>query len=322
MNIITPFALTEEQKIHYLTEDWFTPRFSVKQQLYYKFLRPFIPIPVRQKIQKKVADSIIYKENFIDDELVNHIIALPEFEKRAARLYPEGQNSVILLTHDVEEEAGLNYIPEVIKLEERYGFKSSWNIVPYKYPVHQRIIDCINDAGHEIGIHGYNHDGNLYKTEQIFRERSVFINEALAKYGAVGFRSPMVHRNLKWLQLLDISYDASCFDYDPFQPFPGGVKSIWAYQVGKFVEFPYTLPQDHTMFYSLNVKDIDIWINKIEWLVKNKGMIVVLTHPDYLMTPEQLAKYEKLLQYLNSLQGAGRMLPRDYARFWRAAIGV
>ncbi len=76
------------------------------------------------------------------------------------------------------------------------GFKSSWNIVPYKYPIDKGIINYINDAGHEIGIHGYNHDGKLYYSEKIFNQRVPFINQAIKKYNAVGFRSPQVHRNL------------------------------------------------------------------------------------------------------------------------------
>lgn len=87
-------------------------------------------------------------------------------------------------------------------------------------------LNIIRDAGHEIGIHGYNHDGKLYFSKEIFDYRVKYINEAIEKYGAVGFRSPMVHRNLEWLQQLNIEYDASCFDYDPYQPFlPLGIAS-------------------------------------------------------------------------------------------------
>ena len=167
------------------------------------------------------------------------------------------------------------------------------------------------ESGHEIGIHGYNHDGTLYYSEGRFLRRAAYINEALRKYGAVGFRSPQVHRNLAWLQHLDILYDASCFDYDPYQPFPGGTGSIWPFMAGKFVELPYTVPQDHTLFHVLKVRDISIWKKKTKWLAENRGMILTLTHPDYLMSERHLGFYEEYLSYLNEIPRAWRCLPRE-----------
>ena len=126
----------------------------------------------------------------------------------------------------------------------------------------------------------------------------------------------MVHRNLEWLQQLNILYDASCFDYDPFQPFPGGTGSIWPFIAGKFVELPYTLPQDHILFYVLKVKNISIWKNKVDWLVENHGMILTLTHPDYLMEKENLRYYEELLAYLSDIKNSWNCLPKEMAEWW------
>ncbi len=128
--------------------------------------------------------------------LVNEITSL-QSDKITNLKYKQGKDCAIVLTHDVEEQQGFDFIPRVIELEEKYGFKSSWNIVPYKYKIDDGILKLIRNAGHEIGIHGYNHDGKLYYSEKIFNERVQYINKALKKYGAVGFRSPMVHRNSK-----------------------------------------------------------------------------------------------------------------------------
>ena len=158
---------------------------------------------------------------------------------------------------------------------------------------------------------------NYITQKKYLIERVPFINQAIKKYNAVGFRSPQVHRNLNWLQKLDISYDASCFDYDPYQPFPGGTGSIWPFIVGKFVELPYTLPQDHTLFYVLQKKDISIWKNKTEWLLKNNGTILCLTHPDYLVNELNLSVYKDFLIYLKSLNNLWHCLPREMTFWWR-----
>ncbi|HEX9740249.1 MAG TPA: hypothetical protein VGA29_05700, partial [Ignavibacteriaceae bacterium] len=277
-------------------------------------LRPVLPVLLRQKIQERYHSQIKYKENFIDEEFVQ--ILCNSLNGKKFIPFPEPYETAVILTHDVEEETGFNFIPKVIELEVSLGFKSSWNIVPYKYKIDSGIINLINESGHEIGIHGYNHDGKLYYSEKIFNKRVPLINDALKKYNAVGFRSPMVHRNLRWLQKLDIKYDASYFDYDPFQPFPGGTGCIWPFVAGKFVELPYTLPQDHTLFYALKKKDITIWINKINWLVKNNGMIIVLTHPDYLIKYSHLEMYKSLLLFLKNIN-AWFCLPDEMQSWWK-----
>lgn len=289
--------------------------FTWKRKFYYNFIREYISDEIKRTIQKIYGKEIDYFKNFIDFE---GFIDIKQFnisrEFFQNKLYNEKLKFAIMLTHDVENFRGFEFIPEIIKLEKKYGFRSSWNLVPYKYPINDQVINYIRNSDGEIGIHGYSHDGRLYYNQVIFLSRVPKINEALKSYNAIGFRSPMVHRNLRWLQELDIEYDMSCFDYDPFQPFPGGTGFIWPFIAGKFVELPYTLPQDHTLFYVLKVKNIDIWKKKVDWLIENNGVILVLTHPDYLMEKDNLKYYEELLVYLNELKGGWRCLPREMAR--------
>lgn len=317
LRVLAPLINKENIELNeFLLEKKYDLTFSISKKFYYSFLRPIIPIFIRQKIQKKYNSKVVFRENFVYTDLVEFYKIHFDFNSLLKNFYPNNYTCSILLTHDVEEETGFKFIPKVIELEEKYGFKSSWNIVPYKYKIDEGIIKLIENAEHEIGIHGYNHDGKLYYSEKIFNYRSKFINEALKKYNAVGFRSPQVHRNLEWLQKLDIRYDASCFDYDPFQPFPGGTGSIWPFIVGKFVELPYTLPQDHTLFYVLQVKNIEIWQKKIDWLCKNNGMILALTHPDYLIAKQHLNHYEELLMSLKSVNNAWHCLPKEFADWY------
>src|SRR6185295_6616832 len=120
-------------------------------------------------------------------------------------------------THDVETAEGFNCVSAIADLEQQLGFRSSWNFVPHKYPIDLGLLRDLRDRGFEIGVHGYNHDGRLFASRTMFDRRAAAINAALKAWGAVGFRAPMVHRNLEWLQALDIEYDASCFDADPYQ---------------------------------------------------------------------------------------------------------
>jgi len=301
-----------------LSEKEFSLEFSPLRKIYYRMVRPLMPLSIRHFLQNSYNLKVTYSKNFIFDDFVNILQKESDlWESFIAELYPYAADCAIVLTHDVETQKGFNFIPKVIELEHKYNFKSSWNLVPFKYNIIDDILDEIRKNGNEIGVHGYNHDGKLYFSKKIFDKRVSHINDAIAKYNAVGFRSPMVHRNLEWLQQLNIQYDASCFDYDPYQPFPGGTGSIWPFVAGKFVELPYTLPQDHTLFYILKVKDISIWKNKIDWLVKNHGMILTLTHPDYLREKDNIKYYEELLAYLSEIKNGWRCLPKELAFYWK-----
>ena len=88
--------------------------------------------------------------------------------------------------------------------------------------------------------------------------------------------------------ILNIEYDSSTFDTDPFEAQPDGVKSVFPFWVAGisprvgYVELPYTLPQDFTLFILLKEKDITIWKQKLSWIAKKGGMALVITHPDYM----------------------------------------
>jgi peptidoglycan/xylan/chitin deacetylase (PgdA/CDA1 family) len=302
----------------YLTERDLEIRFSALHKAYYSVLRPIVPLPLRRTLQRRVNRQRELRADFIWPDLVNLMKADPDWQQFCTSIHPQGRRTSIVLTHDVESQQGYDFIPEVIALERKYGFRSSWNLVANLYEHRQEVIDQIRAAGHEIGIHGDNHDGKLYYSYSGFGQRARFINEALKKYGAVGFRSPQVHRNLAWLQGLDVLYDMSCFDYDPYQPFPGGTGSIWPFMAGRLVELPYTLPQDHTLFYVLGESDASIWRRKSDWLIANHGMILSLTHPDYLMEPGRLECYEEFLAYLAQVPDSWHGLPSELARHVRA----
>jgi len=321
IEIKSPFSRFHPELIRrYLTENEFELKFSLKQKLYYNLFRPILPLHIRWMLQKYYNAKVDYRQDFIDPSLTDFIHFHEDGDSVLRTLYPTSFTSALVLTHDIETAEGFRFVPRLIELEAQYNFKSSWYIVPYKYKIDKGIIQLIKDSGDEIGIQGYNHDGKLYSSEKVFTERSEYINRALKEYHAVGFRSPMVHRNLRWLQKLNIEYDSSCFDYDPFQPFPGGTGSIWPFQTGKFIELPYTMPQDHVLFHVLQEQSSAIWKNKANWIAKNHGVILMLTHPDYLRENDNLKYYEETLQYLSTFKNSWHCLPYELAAHFRSIL--
>jgi len=204
--------------------------------------------------------------------------------------WPEGKQFSFVLTHDVESKVGLQSVRELAELEMSLGFRSTFNFVPEgEYRVPPGLRQWLTENGFEVGIHGLHHDGKLYASAELFTERAQRINRYLKEWNVEGFRSPFMHHNLRWLHLLNIAYDSSTFDTDPFEPQPDDVNTIFPYWVsldgnGKYgyVELPYTLVQDFTLFVVLGYQTNDVWKTKLNWLVQNGGMVFFDTHPDYM----------------------------------------
>lgn len=202
--------------------------------------------------------------------------------------WPEGKQFCLVLSHDVETQAGHDKCLKLLALEREMGFKSSFNFVPERYEVSEKVRHEISANGFEVGVHGLKHDGKLFLSKAVFEERAVRINQYLQEWGAQGFTSPSMHHNLEWMHALNINYDISTFDTDPFEPQPDGVGTIFPIHIRNcrgrrgFVELPYTLPQDHTLFIVLQEQSIDIWKQKLDWVAEKGGMVLLNTHPDFM----------------------------------------
>ncbi len=202
--------------------------------------------------------------------------------------WPDQKRFALVLMHDVETEIGQQKCAQLMRLEQDLGFRSSFNFIPERYHVLPDVRHLLVDNGFEVGVHGLNHDGRLYQSWNIFQERARKINAYLQDWNAVGFCSPASHHNLVWNHMLNIEYDSSTFDTDPFEPQPDSVGTIFPFSVydgttqSSYVELPYTLPQDFTLFILLKEKGIDVWRRKLDWIAQKGGMALVITHPDYM----------------------------------------
>ena len=252
--------------------------------------------------------------------------------------WPEEKQFALILTHDVETAKGQGKCGPLVELEENLGFRSSFNFVACEYDISSELRYYLNNHGFEVGVHGLRHDDNLFRSLELFKKQAVHINRILQEWGAVGFRTPSMYHNLDWIHELNIKYDASTFDTDPFEPQPDGVRTIFPFWVpGKsseegYVELPYTMPQDFLLFILLKEKKIDTWKRKLDWIAQKGGMALILTHPDYMnfsgtnLRREEYpaALYEEFLHYIKSTYADNywHVLPRTMANFWRQFVGV
>ncbi|MGQ9778049.1 MAG: hypothetical protein ACUVQ9_12675, partial [Thermodesulfobacteriota bacterium] len=145
--------------------------------------------------------------------------------------WPDGKRFALILMHDVDTAKGQENCLQLAKIDEEMGFRASFNFVPERYRVFRELHHLLVKKGFEIGVHGLKHDGKLFLSRKIFEKQSVRINQYLKDWKSVGFVSPSMHRNLDWVHELNIKYDTSTFDTDPFEPQPQGVRTIFPFLV-------------------------------------------------------------------------------------------
>jgi hypothetical protein len=314
----------------------------------YYYIKPFIPRWLQIKLRRRIIlrKRLKYSDVWPIDEKAGKP---PEGWSG----WPEKKQFALVLTHDVETEKGQKKCYQLIELEENFGFRSSFNFVPKRYEVSSELRNYLVSNAFEVGMHGLYHDGKLYKSRKIFLQRAKQINYFLNEWQSVGFRSPSMGRNLDWIRDLNIEYDASTFDTDPFEPQPEGVATIFPFLVpgvpnpqpefgysepgtrnpkpetvlrNGYIELPYTLPQDFTLFVLMKEKGIDIWKRKLDWIVKCGGMALLITHPDYMNFDGKVLRieeypsryYEEFLEYIRGeyKDQCWSVLPKEMARFW------
>lgn len=297
---------------------------SLMTKAYY-FLKPAIPWPIRIGIRRLNANR-----------LRTQLSGTWPILQSAARPpegwtgWPNGKQFAFVVTHDVEGVRGLARCRKLAELDKVLGVRASFNFVPEtEYRVPDSLRAELEREGFEIGVHDLYHDGSLYRSSQHFEKQASRINHYLKLWSASGFRSGYMFHNLDWLQRLDMLYDTSTFDIDPFEPQPDGVGTIFPFWVQGndskgYVELPYTLPQDSTLFVLLKETTIDLWTKKLDWVASHGGMALAVVHPDYMSfdgrpgsREYQADLYERLLKYVITRYGdtCWYALPREVAAF-------
>jgi hypothetical protein len=304
--------------------------FEILLRRAYLFWKPVIP----ERLQ------IFLRRNYVFRKLsrCNSIWPIDERAKLPPQGWvgwPDGKRFALVLTHDIETQKGQEKCIQLAEVEEGLGFKSSFNFTAKQYEVSREVQAWLRSKCFEVGLHGLYHDGDLFRNRKTFEAQVMEMNRCLRDWGAVGFRCPSMYHNLDWIGELNIEYDSSTFDTDPFEPQPDGVGTIFPFRVRRvsggrdYLELPYTLPQDHTLFVIMQEKSINIWKKKLDWIADHRGMALLITHPDYMdfrgngntSGKYPVRYYIEFLEYLNSkYQGKyWHVLPQDVVHFWETS---
>lgn len=306
------------------------PASSLLGRSYY-FIRPLLPITFRRHLQKFRLNGwrqIRFPKWPVDrtvDNVMEKLLLLSLRRSNQREIpfiwfWPNGAPSCAVMTHDVETCVGRDFCPSLMDIDDQYGIKASFQVVPEsRYEVSDSYLASIRDNGFEINVQDLNHDGHLFRDRKEFLARATRINHYGRQFGAQGFRSAVLYRRQEWYDALEFSYDMSVPNVAHLDPQRGGCCTIMPYFVGNMVELPVTITQDYSLFHILEDHSIDLWKQQIDLVIEKNGLMNFIIHPDYIISKKERATFETLMAYLTDLRARKNVwiaLPGDVASWW------
>jgi hypothetical protein len=298
--------------------------------LYYQ-LRPALSDSFRHSLQRlylrdwsRLSFPQWPVDTSVEDLMEGHLRQAAGGQERSIPFiwfWPDGASSAAIMTHDVETAEGLALVPKLMDVDDEFGVKSSFQLVPeQRYLVSRSLLETIRKRQCEVNLHGLNHDGNLFRDRNTFLQQCARINHYLKEYDAAGFRSACMYRNMDWYSDLDISFDMSVPNVAHLEPQRGGCCTVFPYFVGNILELPLTTIQDYSLMNILGDYSIDLWKRQIEIVMARHGLLSFIVHPDYIFEERSVPVYKKLLGYLSGLMTERHVWlapPGEVNRWWR-----
>ena len=304
---------------------------SIPNEIYY-LIRPLLPGGVRRRLQKARLSNwktLKFPRWPVDrsvDLLCEQLLLVSLRSQRLERIpfiwfWPDGAPSCAIMTHDVDTQVGHDFCTVVMDLEDAYGIKSCFCVVPERrYEVTKEYLESLRNRGFEIAVHDLNHEKNLFRSRKEFLTLAEKINAYGKQFGAFGFRAGALYRNQQWFDALKFSYDMSVPNVGHLEAQRGGCCTVMPYFIGDILELPVTTTQDYALFNYLNEYSVDLWKQQIELIMEKHGLINFIIHPDYIGKPREWGVFKDLLSHLVQLrEEKGLWIPMagEVDRWWR-----
>jgi hypothetical protein len=298
----------------------------------YYFIRAILPVRVRRVLQKfylRNWEKLPFPHWPLDssvDDLLERLLLLSVQANGNTPIpfiwfWPAGAPSCAIVTHDVETELGKRFCSTLMDIDDSFGIKASFQIIPEeRYGVEREFLASVRNRSFELVVHDLNHDGHLYKSREEFLKRVAKINAYGKEYGADGFRAGVLYRKQLWYDALKFSYDMSVPNVGHLDPQRGGCCTVMPYFVGDILELPVTTIQDYTLFHILNDYSTKLWKQQTELIMEKHGLMSFIVHPDYVVAHRERNIYEALLRHLVRLReekGVWITTPGEVNRWWR-----
>jgi peptidoglycan/xylan/chitin deacetylase (PgdA/CDA1 family) len=237
-------------------------------------------------------------------------------------------------------EFGAVAMPRILDLLRRHDIRATFFVPGHTALAYPDLVRSIAADGHELGHHGWVHEGLSQldpEQEREYLRRGLEALDTVAGVRPLGYRAPSVDVSVNTVEILlehGFLYDAS-FSGSDFEPyylrrgdrFPAdgpyvfgesvdlvGIPFSWGLSDFQYFEFVpgITVRQDTPSAV------YEIWHGELEWAHANVpgGVYVLTMHPQAIGRGSRLAMVESLIDAARELEHAAFERLGDYAARW------
>ena len=254
--------------------------------------------------------------------------------------WPQGKRAAACFTFDVDAESAILFDhpasaawldvmshqaygprtggPRILRLLERQGIRATFFVPGYSAERWPDMVRAIRDAGHEIGHHGYLHEGARSAPDAETEERRLLRGlEALDEVAGVrpvGYRAPMWELSYRLPALLakhGFLYDSGLMDADhPYRlatsPEPGASSIIelpghWS--LDDWEPYNYLPGITGSGVIASPADVLERWTLELEALVAEGGLFMLTNHPFISGRASRAVALETLMERAKAIDG-------------------
>jgi peptidoglycan/xylan/chitin deacetylase (PgdA/CDA1 family) len=238
-------------------------------------------------------------------------------------------------------EFGAVAVPRILDLLRRHDIRASFFIPGHTALAYPDLVRSIAADGHELGHHGWVHEGLSQldpEREREYLRRGLDALDTVAGVRPIGYRAPSVDVSVNTVEILlehGFRYDAS-FSGSDFEPyylrrgdrFPTDGPYVFGESV-ELVGIPFSWGLSDFQYFEfvpgITVRQdtpsavYEIWHGELEWAHANVpgGVYVLTMHPQAIGRGSRLAMVESLIDAARGLDNAVFERLGDYATRWR-----
>ena len=263
-----------------------------------------------------------------------------DFDALSPWVYEMAEGNVAALSRG---EFGAVAVPRILELLDRHDVPATFFVPGHTALAYPELVREIRERGHELGHHGFVHEG-LSRLDRATEEQHLVRGlEALDEVAGVrpaGYRAPGVDVSVNTVELLiehGFRYDAS-FSATDFEPFylrtgdrfpPDG-----PYEFGERVDLvgiPFAWHLSDFQYFEFAGGALvrqeppstvyEIWDGELRWGHAHVpgGVFVLTMHPQAIGRGPRLAIVDRLIETAKGLDGITFERLGDYAERWRTA---
>lgn len=213
----------------------------------------------------------------------------------------------VLLTHDIDSLEGLqNLVRTFLAIEESVGARSTNFVVPCSWPLDHSLLEAIRERGHEVGVHGYDHNNRTpFASDSERLQRIEAAIPLIEKYDCKGYRAPSLLRTRSLLRVLKSYYQYDSSVPTSGGPFPvpnNGCASARPFLVEGIPEIPLSMPRDGSLLFLRysSAEILKIWISSADKIARAGGVVTLLTHLENRFSGRASMQevYRKFIDYI------------------------